>query len=245
MIVGPPKDMSQAQQVIGSWIKKHTNQTINWLNASSLSLDTYRLDLSSQNLAAEFASAFPTIITTTNSTKPPSSTPTTAPIPSPPSTRKPPPSKNAWKTLSYSEQEEKLQPTMDTATTTTTEVSSSASHHTVHDQHDDLNILRVRLNDTDDQAFLQAAGQMIANISQHCLEAQVLARVLELEHQLQRLKTAGNDQQNMINKAILLNLVTTNNQINKEILTNDLGQRLNSKIRIRKTKNNTATRKGQ
>ena len=145
MIVGP-KDVSQAQQVIGSWIKKYTNQTINWLNASSFLSDTYRLDLSSQNSAAEFASAFPTIITTINSTKSPSSTPTTAPTPS---TRKPPPSKNAWKTLSYLEQEEKLQTTTDTATTTT-EVSSSASHHTVHDQHDDINILRARLNDTDD-----------------------------------------------------------------------------------------------
>jgi len=85
---------------------------------------------------------------------------------------------------------------------------------------------------------------MIANISQHRLEAQVSARELELEHRLQRLETAGDDQ-NKINKAILLSLVTTDNQTNKEILTNDLGQRINNKIRIRKLKNNTATRKGQ
>ena len=86
-----------------------------------------------------------------------------------------------------------IQTTMDTATTTT-KISSSASHHTVHDQHNELSILCVRLNDTDDQeASLQAARQMIANISRHRLEAQVLARVLELEHQLQQLEMAGND----------------------------------------------------
>ena len=76
---------------------------------------------------------------------------------------------------------------------------------------------------------------MIANISQHRLEAQVLARVLELEHQLQQLETAGGNDQNKTNKAILLSLVTTDNQTNKEMLTNDLGQHINSKIRIRKT----------
>jgi hypothetical protein len=141
MIVSP-NNMSRAKQVIGSWIQKHTNQTINWQQASSFSSDTYRLNISSRNSAEGFASAFPTMITLPT---PLGNAQTSAPVPL--VTRKPPPS-NAWKTLSYSDLETpttKATSTTDNATNKT-DISSTASNTTAILDSADNTFFRDRLN---------------------------------------------------------------------------------------------------
>jgi hypothetical protein len=228
MIVSP-KDMSRAKQVIGSWIQKHTNQTINWQQASSFSSDTYRLDLSSQNSAEGFASAFPTMITLPT---PLGNAQTSAPVPS--VTRKPP-SSNAWKTLSYSDLETpttKATTTTDNATTKTN-ISSTASNTTVILDSADTTIFRDRLNNTNDRLSLREARQTIKNIAQQKFMSFATLRVADLETRLSRLESAG-DAQDEINKSTLLTLVTEADDKNKDIITTDLSQRINSKIRTRK-----------
>lgn len=238
MIVAP-NDKTRAQQVIGSWIKKHTNQTINWLHSSSFSSDTYRLDTSSRTSAAEFLSAFPTIITTTSKTnESPNSAPTPAPHTNPP-TRKPP-LRNAWKTLSYSEPEtqRKIATHATDTATAATDLSSSASHTMSAVDTADANAFRVRLNDTNDRISLREARQTIENIAQQKFMASVSIRVADLETRLSRVEAAG-DAQDKINKATLLTLVTSDTDESKSIITTELGQRINSKIRTRKTEKHT------
>jgi len=228
MIVSP-NDMSRAKQVIGLWIQKHTNQTVNWQQASSFSSDTYRLDLSSRNSAEGFASAFPTMITLPT---PLGNAQTPAPVPS--VARKPQPS-NAWKTLSYSDLETpttKATPTTDNATTKT-DISSTASNTTVILDSADTTISRDRLNNTNDRLSLREARQTIENIAQQKFMSFATLRVADLETRLSRLESAG-DAQDKINKSTLLTLVTAADDENKDIITTDLSQRINSKIRTRK-----------
>jgi hypothetical protein len=228
MIVSP-NNMSRAKQVIGSWIQKHTNQNINWQQASSFSSDTYCLDLSSRNSAQGFALAFPTMITLPT---PLGNAQTSAPVPS--VTRKPPPS-NAWKTLSYSDLETpttKATPTTDNATTKT-DISSTASNTNVILDSADTTIFRDRLNNTNDRLSLREARQTIENIAQQKFMSFATLRVADLETRLSRLESVG-DAQDKINKSTLLTLVTEANDENKDIITTDLSQRINSKIRTRK-----------
>jgi hypothetical protein len=100
--------------------------------------------------------------------------------------------------------------------------------------YDNSNIVRTRLNDTNDRVSLQEAKQTSDAVSQHRFEARASALLADLDNRLVRLETAG-DEQNKINKVTLLSIVTADNNNNKETLTQDLGQHINTKIRTQKT----------
>jgi hypothetical protein len=157
-----PQDMARAKKVIGDWILQHHKQHINWATASNIQSATHHLEVSFRTLAAGFATAFPPMVVT--ATTPTLSTaPHKKPSPAKPAT-KPPSTPNAWKSLSYLNEQTK---SPSDTTTIKTEVSSSASNIDILDQHniefqltcmeDKLDATVQRMNDLGFINYLQAS----------------------------------------------------------------------------------------
>lgn len=232
MIVAP-QDMESAKKVVGEWILHHHNQCIDWSTSSNFQSATHRLDFSSRTSAAGFATAFPPMIITTTPTTTPRTTPRNKPTPAKTATNTSSPP-NAWKSLSYSTADANPSTTRDTATTKTA-ASSSASQQTSLDEatENELYILRdqnITLNYR--QYLAEARTTLIATRSAHH-EIESIATVDDLSARIARLELAG-DHQNKINQKLVLTLSMATEEDKKEAL-NDLGQRIDTKLRMRKT----------